>query len=92
MGSTPMRRIARQYVGAVFAKGFAMVASLFADGNVWHQPGASRFSGAHPGAAAIGMVAATGGELESTGEPLVNGLLVSVPVRFSVARDGVGCR
>ncbi|GAA1459469.1 nuclear transport factor 2 family protein [Nocardiopsis exhalans] len=86
MGSTPMRGIARQYVGAVFAKGFATAASLFADGIVWHQSGASRFSGAHCGAAAIGVVAAAGGELESTGEPLVNGVLVSTPARFPVAR------
>ncbi|WNM35712.1 nuclear transport factor 2 family protein [Streptomyces sp. Li-HN-5-11] len=96
MGSTTTLRIARQYVDAVSAKDFGTVVGLFAEDVVWHQPGDNRFSGTHRGAATIGemfdgMMAVTEGtfELGSTGEPMVNGALVAVPVRFSAKRDGV---
>ncbi|GKQ35967.1 nuclear transport factor 2 family protein [Streptomyces sp. A012304] len=96
MGSTTALRIARQYADAVSAKDFAAVTGLFAEDIVWHQPGDNRFSGTHRGAAAIGemfggMMTVTDGtfELESAMEPMANGALVAVPVRFSARRDGV---
>jgi ketosteroid isomerase-like protein len=96
MGSTTELKIARQYVDAVSAKDFATVTGLFADDIVWHQPGDNRFSGTHRGVAAIvemfgGMMTVTEGtfELESTGDPMANGTLVAVPVRFAGKRDGV---
>jgi uncharacterized protein len=60
----------------------------------WHQPGNNRFSGTKSGLAAIGkmlseMMEATQGSLviKPTGAMMVNGNLVSCPVRFN-ARKG----
>lgn len=62
---------------------------------VWHQPGANQFSGDHTGIDGVGallggMMGASEGsfQLSVTGESMVNGELVAVPVRFTGARTG----
>lgn len=88
--------VVRKYFDALAAKDFATVSATFADDIVWHQPGTNRFSGTHHGADAVGaliggMMTVSAGTfaLALTGEPLANGALVAVPVRFSGDRDGV---
>ena len=68
--------------------------SHFSPNAKWHQPGNNKFSGTQSGLEAIGkmlseMMAATQGTLEikPTGAMMVNGNLVSCPVRFS-AKSG----
>ncbi|MGW0610206.1 nuclear transport factor 2 family protein [Streptomyces sp. NPDC002788] len=84
--------VARRYVDAVSTKDFAAVAGLFADGIVWHQPGDNAVSGTHSGAAVGEMLAtqmtATEGtfELQLTGDPMINGALVAIPIHFSAKR------
>jgi hypothetical protein len=60
-----------------------------------HQPGGNQFTGTHRGAAAVnemlgGMMTASAGtfEINVTGSPMANGLLVTVPVHFSGWRAG----
>lgn len=60
----------------------------------WHQPGENKFSGTHTGLEAIGemlsgMMDATRGSLviKPTGPLMVNGNLISSPVRFSAKSD-----
>ena len=60
---------------------------------VWHQPGSNLFSGEHSGIDAVGsllggMMEASQGTLQLavTGQPMVNGEQVAVPVRFSGQR------
>jgi uncharacterized protein len=69
------------------------MAQLSAD-VIWHQPGANRFSGDHPGVEGVGallggMMEASQGsfQLAVTGSAMVNGELVAVPVRFSGRTD-----
>ncbi|GGW97018.1 nuclear transport factor 2 family protein [Streptomyces lomondensis] len=95
MEPTTTYAVARRYADAVSAKDFAAVASMFADDIVWHQPGAHRLAGTYRGAAAVGemfgaQMSATQGtfELALTGEPMVNGALVAIPVHFSAQREG----
>jgi ketosteroid isomerase-like protein len=87
--------VIRRYFDALSAKNFEAVAAMFAEGIVWHQPGANRFSGTHRGSAAVGeliggMMAASEGTLEValTAEPMANGALVAAPVRFTARRAG----
>jgi len=87
--------VARRYVDAVSAKDFGAVAGLFADGIVWHQPGDNAVSGTHSGGAAVGEMLATQMtvtegtfELRLTGDPMVNGALVAIPIHFSAKRAG----
>ncbi|MGW0706408.1 nuclear transport factor 2 family protein [Streptomyces sp. NPDC002643] len=92
--------VARRYVDAVSAKDFAAVVGLFADDILWHQPGDNAVSGTYGGGAAVGrmlaaQVTATGGtfELQATGDPMVNGVLVAIPIHFSAdqqAEDAFG--
>lgn len=93
--STSTFAVARRYVDALTAKDFAAVASLFADGIAWHQPGANRFSGTRHGAAAVtemlgGQMAVTNGTLDVqvTGAPMVNGATFALPVHFTAKREG----
>jgi ketosteroid isomerase-like protein len=86
---------ANRYADAVSAKDFAAVADMFADDIVWHQPGTHQLSGTYRGAAAVNemigaQMAATEGtfELKLTGDPMVNGALVAIPVHFSAKRGG----
>ena len=64
--------------------------SYFSANAKWHQPGSNKFSGTHIGLESIGkmlseMMAVTQGSLviEPIGAMMVNGNLVSCPVRFS---------
>ena len=64
--------------------------SYFSPNAKWHQPGNNKFSGTQSGIAAIGkmlseMMGATQGTLviKPAGAMMVNGNLVSCPVRFS---------
>lgn len=64
--------------------------SHFSPNAKWHQPGNNKFSGTQTGLEAIGkmlseMMAVTQGSLaiKPTGAMMVNGNLVSCPVRFS---------
>ena len=68
--------------------------SHFSPNAKWHQPGNNKFSGTQTGLEAIGkmlseMMAATQGSLviKPSGAMMVNGNLVSCPVRFS-AKSG----
>lgn len=68
--------------------------SYFSPNAKWHQPGNNKFSGIQSGLEAIGkmlseMMAATQGDLviKPAGAMMVNGNLVSCPVRFS-AKSG----
>ncbi|MDL5199238.1 nuclear transport factor 2 family protein [Streptomyces sp. ALI-76-A] len=95
MESITTLTVARRYADAVSAKDFAAVAGMFAEDIVWHQPGDNAVSGTYRGMAAVnGMLgaqmAATQGtfELRLTGDPMVNGALAAMPVRFSARRDG----
>ncbi|GAA3795998.1 nuclear transport factor 2 family protein [Streptomyces phyllanthi] len=95
MEPTTTLAVAHRYADAVSAKDFATVAGMFADDIVWHQPGTHRLSGTYRGAAAVNemigaQMAATEGtfELKLTGDPMVNGALVSIPVHFSARRGG----
>lgn len=69
--------------------------SLLSPDVVWHQPGANQFSGDHTGIDGVGallggMMGASEGSfrLAVTGDAMVNGELVAVPVRFTGARSG----
>jgi uncharacterized protein len=95
--------VAQKYFDALAAKQFDVVASMFAEDIVWHQPGDNRFSGTHRGAGAVGAM--IGGMMEVSqgtfalslrSAPMVNGDLVAAEVRFggeragaSMAQDGV---
>lgn len=87
--------VARRYFRALAAGDQRTLGDLLAEDAVWHQPGRNRFSGRHEGAAAVaalvaGMLERSGGTLrvEPSGEPMPNGELVAVPVRFRAERDG----
>lgn len=86
---------ARTYAEALTAKDFATVAGLFAEGVVWHQPGAHRFAGTYRGQAEVNghlgaLMAASQGtfELSVTGEPMINGDLAAMQVEFGAQREG----
>jgi ketosteroid isomerase-like protein len=88
--------VAQKYVDAVVAKDFGAVAGLLAEDVVWHQPGASRVSGTHRGAAAVdqllgAMMTISAGtfDLSVTGAPMVNADHVAIPVHFAGRRDGL---
>lgn len=69
--------------------------SYFSPDAKWHQPGTNKFSGTKSGLDAIGkmlsdMMEATQGTLaiKPTGAMMVNGNLVSCPIRFSAKNGG----
>jgi ketosteroid isomerase-like protein len=85
--------VAHRYAEALSAKDFATVAGMFADDIIWHQPGTHQLSGTHRGSAAVNamigaQMTATEGtfEIKLTGDPMVNGALVAIPVHFSARR------
>ncbi|SMD25660.1 nuclear transport factor 2 family protein [Kibdelosporangium aridum] len=87
--------VAQKYFDALEAKQFDVVAGMFADDIVWHQPGANRFSGTHRGAGAVnamigGMMEISRGTfaLSLRSAPMVNGDLVAAEVRFGGEREG----
>lgn len=89
---TPLA-VATTYFDALLSGDMATVVGLMAEDIAWHQPGDNRFSGVHVGGPAIGaltggMAEVSGGSfrLEVIGEPMANGSLVAVPVRFSGVR------
>lgn len=93
--STNQLAVANKYFDALAAKDFAVVAGMFADDIVWHQPGANRFTGTHRGSAAVnemigGLMTVSEGtfELGLTGNVMVNGSLVAAPVHFTAKREG----
>ncbi|MCE7010301.1 nuclear transport factor 2 family protein [Kibdelosporangium philippinense] len=95
--------VAQKYFDALEVKQFDVVAGMFADDIVWHQPGDNRFSGTHRGSGAVnamigGMMEVSRGTfaLSLRSAPMVNGDLVAAEVRFggekedaSMAQDGV---
>ena len=88
--------VAKKYTDALAAKDFGTVAGMFAADIVWHQPGDHQLAGTYRGQAAVGellgaQMAATQGtfELSVTGDFMINGDTVAIPVHFSGQRDGV---
>jgi len=72
----------------------ALAASLHPD-VVWHQPGSHSLAGDHAGPDRVlallgGFMQRSNGTfaLQPTGQPMVNGDLVSLPVAFSATSDG----
>jgi uncharacterized protein len=87
--------VAQQYLDAMASGEPGALAALFADDLVWHQPGANQFSGNKNGGGAVGemigaMMGVSGGTfaLAPNGEPMVNGDLAAIPIRFSGKREG----
>lgn len=87
--------VAQKYADALAAKDFGTVAGMFAEDIVWHQPGQHRLSGSHRGQAQVGellgaQMAISEGtfELSLTGDPMINGDVVALPVHFEARRDG----
>lgn len=81
--------VATTYFEALGRGDIPTVMAQFDDAVVWHQPGANQFSGDHEGVGGVGtllggMMEASQGsfQLAVTGEYMVNGDLVAVPVRF----------
>lgn len=92
--STPIET-ANAYFTALADGDMTTVAGLMSPDIEWHQPGANQFSGVHRGTDAVGaivggMARVTGGSfaVAVAGEPMANGDLVAVPVRFTGERDG----
>ena len=90
--STPST-VATDYFDALGRGDVPAAMALLSPDIIWYQPGANRFSGTHQGINAVasllgGMMEASPGtfELAVAGEPMVNGGLVAVPVRFSGSR------
>jgi ketosteroid isomerase-like protein len=88
-------KVVQDYFDALAAKDFAKVGGYFADGIVWHQPGANQLSGVHEGAGAVNamigrMMEISQGsfELALTAPPMGNGDLVAASIHFSARRDG----
>lgn len=93
---TTVATVAKKYTDALAAKDFGTVAGMFAADIVWHQPGDHQLSGTYRGHAAVNellgaQMAATQGtfELSLTGDFMINGDTVAIPVHFSGQRDGV---
>ncbi|MGO4147662.1 nuclear transport factor 2 family protein [Paenarthrobacter sp. YAF11_1] len=85
--------VAASYFDALGRGDVSAAMALFNPDVVWHQPGSNRFSGDHAGIDAVGalvggMMQASEGtfQLTVTGNPMVNGQLVAVPVHFSGKR------
>lgn len=88
--------VAATYFDSLASGDIPSAMSLLSPDVVWHQPGANQFSGDHAGVDGVGallggMMGASEGsfQLAVTGNAMVNGELVAVPVRFTGARSGV---
>lgn len=84
---------AATYFDALSSGDVPTAMSLFSPDVVWHQPGAHQFSGDHTGVEGVGallggMMATSEGtfQLVVSGDAMVNGDMVAVPVRFSGQR------
>lgn len=92
--TTQPATIARIYFEALRRGDVPTLMDQFAQDVVWHQPGENRFSGIHRGVDSVGaliggMMQVSDGSfaLEVAGPLMVNGDLVTVPVRFTGRRE-----